>query len=94
MREVTSPFSVFGVKIVANTLADGLYSAFSLAIGLVMVSCCHVEINLDIGHKLLPKSGCESVISISDDRGGETVDREDSINEDVGSFDCSDVLRD
>ena len=57
MREVASPFGAFGVNIVAKALADGPDSAFSLAIGLVMVSCSHVEINLDVGHKLLPKAG-------------------------------------
>ena len=93
MREVTSPLGAFGVNIVAKALADGPDSAFSLAIGLVMVSCSHVEINLDIGHKLLPKAGGESRISIRDDRSGKTVDREDSFNEDIGSFDCCDILR-
>ena len=56
MREVASPFGAFGVNIVAKALADGPYSAFCLAIGLVMVSGGHVEINLDVGHKLLPKA--------------------------------------
>ena len=50
MREVASPLGAFGVNIVAEELADGPYFAFSLAIGLVMVSGGHVEINLDIGH--------------------------------------------
>ena len=50
MREVTSPLGAFGVNIVAEALADGPDSAFSLVIGLVMVSCGHVEINLDVGH--------------------------------------------
>ena len=93
MREVASPLGAIGINIVAKALADGPDSAFSLAIGLVMVSCSHVEINLDIGHKLLPKAGGESGISIRDDRSGKTVDREYSFNEDVSSFDCCDVLR-
>ena len=94
MREVASPFGTFGVNIIAKALADGPYYAFSLAFGLVMVSGCHVEINLDIGHKLLPKAGGESRVSIRDGRCGKTVDREDSFNDDIGSFDCCDVLRD
>ena len=94
MKEVASPLGAFQVNIVAEALADGPYSAFSLAIGLVMVSGGHVEINLDIRHKLLPKAGGESGVSIRDDRSGETMDKEDSFNEDVGSFDCCDVLRD
>ena len=94
MREVASPFGAFGVNIVAEALADGPYSAFSFAIGLVMVSGGHVETNLDVGHKLLPKAGSVSGISIRNNRSGETVDREDSFNEDVGSFDCGDVLGD
>ena len=94
MREVACPLGALGVNIVAEALADGPYSAFSLAIGLVVVCGGHVEINLDVGHKLLPKAGGESRISIRDDRSGETMDREDSFNEDVNSFDCCDVLRD
>ena len=94
MWKVESPFGSFGVNIVAKALADGSYSAFSLAIGLVMVSGSHVEINLDVGHKLLPKAGGEPGVSIRDDRSGETMDREDSFNEDVTSFNCCDVLRD
>ena len=94
MREVTSSLAAFGVNIVAKALADSPDSAFSLAIGLVMVSCSHIEINLDIGHKLLPKAGGESRVSFRDDRSGETVDREHSFDQDVGSFDCCDILRD
>ena len=94
MREVASPLGAFGVNLVGKALAEGPYSAFSLAIGLVMVSGGHVEIDLDVGHKLLPKAGGEPGISIRDDRSGETMDREDSFNEDVGSFDSCDVLRD
>ena len=94
MRELASPFGAFGVNIVAKALADAPDSAFSLAIGLVMVSGGHVEINLDIGYKLLPKVGGESRVSIRDDRSGKTVDREDSVHEDIGSLDCYDLLRD
>ena len=93
MREVTSPLGAFGVNIVAKVLADDPDSAFCLAIGLVMVSGGHVEMNLDVGHKLLPKAGGESRMSIRDDRRVEAMDREDSFNEDIGSFDCHDVLR-
>ena len=67
--------------------------AFSLAIGVVMVSGSHVEGNLDVGHKLLPKVGGESGISIRDHTSGETVNRGDSFYEEVSSFDCCDVLR-
>ena len=94
MREVASPLGAFGVNIVAKALADGPYSAFSLAIGLVMVSGGHVEINLDVGHKLLPKSGGEPGVSIRDNRSGETMDREDWFHKDLNSFDCCDILRD
>ena len=66
MREVASQFGAFGVNIVAKALADGPYSAFCLAIGLVMVSGGHVEINFDVGYKLLPKAGGESGVSIRD----------------------------
>ena len=93
MREVASTLSAFGVNIVAKAWADGPYSAFCLTISLVMVSGGHVEINLDVCHKLLPKVGGESRVSIRDDRSGETVAREDSFDEDVGSFDYCDVLR-
>ena len=93
-RKVASPFGAFGVNIVAKALADSPYSAFSLAIGLVVVSGGHVEINLGVGNKLLPKTGGESGISIRDDRSGETMDRADSFNEDVSSFNCCDFLRD
>ena len=93
MGEVASPLGAFGINIVAKALADSPDSAFCLAISLVMVSGGHVEINLDVGHKLLPKAGGESRISIRDDRSGKTVDREDSFNDDVSSFDCCDVLR-
>ena len=94
MREVPSPFGAFGVNIVAKSLADGPYSAFSLAIGLVVVSGGHVEIDLDVGHKLFPKAGGKSGISIRDDRSGEAMAREDSFNKDVRSFDCCDILKD
>ena len=94
MWEVASPFSSCEVNIVAKALADGPDSAFCLAIGLVMVSSGHVEINLDVGNKRLPKVGDESRISIRDDRSGEIMDREYSFNQDVSSFDCCDVLTD
>ena len=74
MREVASPLGAFRADIVVEALADGSDSAFCLAIGLVMVSGSHVEINLDIGHKLHPEAGGELGVSIRDDRGGKTVD--------------------
>ena len=89
---MASAFFSFGVNIVAKGLAEGSDCSFTLAIGLVMVSGSHIEINLDVVHKLLPKAGGEPVVSIRDDRSGETVDREDSFNKDVGSCDCCDVL--
>ena len=94
MREVASSFGAFGVNIVVKVLVDSPYSEFSLPIGLVMVSGGHIELNLDVGHRLLHQGGGESEISIRDDRSGETMDREDSFNEDVSSFDCCDILRD
>ena len=93
MRKVASPFGALGSNIAPKALADGPDSEFSLAIGLVMVSGSHVEINIDVGNKLLPKMGGQPGGSIRDDRSGETVDREDSFNEEVGSFDYCDVLR-
>ena len=69
-----NPFGAFRIDIVAKALADSLDSAFSLAIGLVMVSDSHVDVNLNVGHKLHPERGGELRISIRDDRGGETVD--------------------
>ena len=93
IRKLASPVGSFGTDTVAKALADSPDSSFSLAIGLVMVSGSHVEINLDVGHKLLPKAGGEPGVSIRDDRSRETMDREDSFNKDVSSFDCCDVLR-
>ena len=92
MRKVASLFGSFAVNIIAKALANSSDSAFSLTIGLVMVSGSYVEINLDIGHKLLPNAEGPPGVSIRDDRGGETVDRKDSFNEDVSRFDCCDVL--
>ena len=68
------PFGAFRADIVVEALADSSDSAFCLAIGLVMVSGSHVEINLDVGHKLHPEAGGEPGISIRDDRSGKTVD--------------------
>ena len=74
MWEVVDPLGAFRADIVAEALADSSDSALCLAIGLVMVSGSHVEINLDVGHKLHPEAGCEPGVSIRNDRGGETVD--------------------
>ena len=74
MREVANPFGAFRTDIVSEALADSSDSAFCLAIGLVMVSGSHVEINLDVGHELHPEAGGELGISIRSDRSGETVD--------------------
>ena len=56
MRPVTNPFGAFRTDIVEEGLGDGSDSAFYLAIGLVIVSGSHVEINLDISHKLHPEA--------------------------------------
>ena len=56
MGKVANPFGAFRTDIVAEALADGSDSALCLAIGLVMVSGSHVEINLDVGHKLHPEA--------------------------------------
>ena len=74
MREVADPFGAFRTEIVAEALAESSDSALCLAIGLMMVSGSHVEINLDVGHKLHPESGGEPGISIRDDRSAKTVD--------------------
>ena len=79
---MVSPFYSFGVNIVAKALVDGPYSAFNLAIGLVMVGGRHIDINRDIGHKLHPEVGGESGVSMRVDRGRETVDRKDWFEED------------
>ena len=92
MRKMASRFGSFGVNIVVKTLENSPDSASCLAIGLVMLRGSHVEINLVVGHILLPEAGCESGISIRGNINGETVDREDSVNEDVCSFDNYDVL--
>ena len=90
---MASPLCSFGVNIGAMALVESPDSAFCLAIGLVMVRGSHVEVNLDVGHILLAEAEGEPGVSIRDDRGREPVDREDSFIEDVGSFDCCDVLR-
>ena len=91
---MASRFGSFGVNIVATAFADSPDCVFCLAIGLVIVSGSHIEISLDVGHKLHPEAGGECGVSTRNARGGETVEREDSFNEDVTSFDCNDVLRD
>ena len=85
-------FCSLGDNIFPKALADGSNPSFSLAIGLVMVSGSHVEINLNVNYKLFPKVGGEPGVSIKDDRSGETRDREDSFNENVGSFNAGYVL--
>ena len=69
-----NPFGAFRINIVSEALADGSDSSLCLAIGLVMVSSRHVEINFDVRHKLHPEAGGELGVSIRDDRSGETVD--------------------
>ena len=48
MRKIASVFGSFRVNIVVKALADGPYSSFSLAIGFMMESGSHLEINLDL----------------------------------------------
>ena len=74
MRKMANPLGAFRTNIVTEALVDSSDSAFCLAIGLVMVSGSHVEINLDVGHKLHPEVGGELGISIRDDRNRKSVD--------------------
>jgi len=64
MGEVARPLGAFGVNEIAEALAYCSDSAFSLAIGLVMISSSHVEINFDISHQLHPEAGGELGVSI------------------------------
>ena len=74
MWRVVNAFGAFRTDRVVETLADGSDSAFCLAVGLVIVSGSHTEINLDIGYKLYPEPLGEFWISIRDDRNEETMD--------------------
>jgi len=89
---VVSPLGAFGINEVAEALAYCFDYVFSLAIGLLMISGSHVEINFDISHGLHTEARGELRVSIWDDRSRETINREDSFNEVVSSFDCCDVL--
>ena len=93
MGKVASPLTIFRIGKVAEVLANSPYSAFSVAIGLVMVSGSHVKINLDVDHKLHSEGGGEIRISIRDNGSGKTVDREDSFDKDLTGFNSCDVLR-
>jgi len=64
MGKVASPLGAFGVNESAEALAYCSDSAFCLAIGLVMISGSHVEINFDISHELHPEVGGELGVSI------------------------------
>jgi len=64
MGKVVSPLVTFGVNEVAEALAYRSDSAFCLAIGLVMISGSHVEINFYISHELHPEAGGEFGVSI------------------------------
>jgi len=94
MGKMASPHGAIGVNKIVESLAYCSDSAFCLAIGLVMISGSHVEINFYISHELHPEAGGELGVSIQDDRSRETMDREDSFNEEISRFDCSDVLGD
>ena len=90
---MVSPFEAFGVGEVAQALVDGPNPSFSLANGLVMIGGGHIEINFDVGHELHSEAGGELGVSIRDDRCGETMDREDSFDKEISTFDCCNVLR-
>jgi len=55
MGKVACPLGAFGINQVAEALVYRSDSAFCLAIGLVMISGSHVEINFDISHELHPE---------------------------------------
>ena len=71
---MASPLGSFEVNKVMNSLADGPYAVFGLAITQVIISSSHVEINLDVGHKLLPKAKGESGFLSDTIDVGKTVD--------------------
>jgi len=54
---VANPLGAFGVNEITEALAYCSDSAFCLAIGLVMISGSHVEINFYISHELHPEAG-------------------------------------
>jgi len=64
MGKVASPLGAFGINKIAEALGYCSDSAFCLAIGLVMISGSHVEINFDISHELHPEAGGELGVSI------------------------------
>jgi len=64
MGKVASPLGAFGINEVAEALAYSSDSAFCLAIGLVMMSGRHVEVNFHISHELHPEAGGELGVSI------------------------------
>jgi len=64
MGKVASPLGAFGENTFAEALADCSDSGFFLAIGLVMISGRHVEINFYISHELHPEVGCKLGVSI------------------------------
>ena len=74
IREVADPLGAFRIDIVVEPLADGADSTVCLAIGLMIVSGSHNEINLDVGHKLHPEAGGELGITIRNYRSGEIID--------------------
>ena len=55
MGKVASPLGVCGVNESVEALVYCADSAFCLAIGLVMISGTHVEINFDISHDCIQK---------------------------------------
>jgi len=62
--KVACPLGASGINEVAEALAYRSDSAFCLAIGLVMISGSHVEINFYISHELHPEARGELRVSI------------------------------
>jgi len=83
---VASPLGAFGVKEIAEAFPYCSHSAFCLAIGLVMISGSHVEINFHISQELHAEAGGGLGVSIRDDTSRESMKRGDWFNEQVSSF--------
>jgi len=64
MGKIATPLGTFGINEIAEALAYCSDSEFCLAIGLVMISGSHVEINFDISHELHPEAGGQLGVSI------------------------------
>jgi len=64
MGKVASSLGAFGVNAIGEALVYSSDSVFCLAIGLVMISGSHVEINFDNSYELHPEAGGELGVSI------------------------------